>query len=115
MSKTRIIEATKALDLREVKRLVEAKPELLRVWDARRRNLLHLACSVDCEELKLPEKTAVKFVGFLLDAGLDIEEDGGAGPDLCKPIWFAVCRGRNHSLVKYMLQRGAQPTGLYGW
>jgi len=117
MSKTRVIEAVKALDLPEVKRMLEAKPELLRVWDPRRRNLLHLACSVDCEELRLPEGAAVKVVGFLLDQGLDIEEDGGAGPDLCKPIWFAVCRGRNEALVKYMIKRGAKPTGLYaaGW
>lgn len=117
MSKTRIIEAVKALDLPEVKRILKAKPELLRVWNDQGRNLLHLACSVDCEELKLPESTATKMVTFLLNQGLDIEEEGGSGSDLCKPIWFAVCRGRNHALVKYMIKRGAEPTGLYaaGW
>jgi ankyrin repeat protein len=117
MSKTRIIEAVKALDLSEVKRLLETKPELLRVWSNQGRNLLHIACSVDCEALQLPESTASKMVSFLLDQGLDIEEEGGSGPDLCKPIWFAVCRGRNLRLVKYLLERGAEPTGLYaaGW
>lgn len=117
MSKTRIIESIKALDLPEVKRILKAKPELLRVWDDRRRNLLHLACSVDCEELGLPESAAVKVVAFLLDAGLDIEELGGAGPDSMPPVWFAVCRGRSKALVKYMIDRGAKPTGLYaaGW
>lgn len=117
MSKARIIEAVKALDLREVKRLIKAKPELLRVWDDRHRNLLHLACSVDCEELGLPESAANKVVGFLLDEGLDIHEEGGAGADHCKPIWFATARGRNHTLVKYLLKRGAKPEGLYaaGW
>ena len=44
-SKTRIIEAVKALDLAEVKRILKAKPELLRVWNEQGRNLLHLACS----------------------------------------------------------------------
>ena len=117
MSKTRIIEAIKALDLPEVKRILKAKPGLLRVWDPRGRNLLHLACSVDCEELGLPDSKATKVVAFLLDQGLDIEEHGGAGPDICRPIWFAVCRGRNAGLVKYMIKRGAKPTGLYaaGW
>ena len=117
MSKTRIIESVKALDLPEIKRILKEKPDLLRVWDQRGRNLLHLACSVDCEELRLPESAAVKVVAYLLDEGLDIHEDGGAGPDLCKPIWFAVCRGRNHTLVKYMIKRGARPEGLYaaGW
>ena len=116
-SKTRIIEAVKALDLPEVKRILEQKPELLRVWNNQGRNLLHLACSVDCEELKLPESTATRMVAFLLDKGLDIEEEGGSSSDLCKPIWFAVCRGRNHALVKYLIKRGAMPTGLYaaGW
>lgn len=117
MSKTRLIESVKALDLSEAKRIVKAKPDLLRVWDSRRRNLLHLACSVDCEDLGQKESAAVRVVAFLLDAGLDIEELGGAGPDSMPPIWFAVCRGRNRALVKYMIDRGAKPTGLYaaGW
>lgn len=117
MSKTRIIEAVKALDLPEVKRLLEAKPELLRVWNNQGRNLLHLACSVDCDELRLPESTASRMVAFLLDRGLDIEEEGGSSSDLCKPIWFAVCRGRNLALVKFLIKRGAEPTGLFaaGW
>jgi len=56
-------------------------------------------------------------VSLLLDSGLDIEQEGGAGPDLCKPIWFATARGRNATLVKYLIDRGAKPTGLYaaGW
>jgi ankyrin repeat protein len=117
MSKTRIIEAVKALDVAEVKRILKARPELLHVWNDQGRNLLHLACSADCKKLKVPEATASKMVSFLLDQGLDIEEEGGSGSDLCKPIWFAVCRGRNHALVRYMIRRGAQPTGLYaaGW
>jgi len=117
MSKTRIIEAVKALDLPEIKRILKEKPELLRVWDPRRRNLLHLACSVDCDDFRLPESAAVKVVAFLLDQGLDLEENGGAGPDLCKPIWFATARGRNGALVKYLIKRGAKPEGLYaaGW
>src|SRR5690242_20146322 len=103
MSKTRIIEAVKALDLAEVKRILKSKPELLHVWNDQGRNLLHLACSVDCKKLKVPEATASKMVSFLLDQGLDIEEEGGSASDLCKPIWFAVCRGRNLALVKYMI------------
>ena len=47
MSKTRLIEAVKTLDLKETKRILEAKPELLKVWNDQGRNLLHLACSVE--------------------------------------------------------------------
>ncbi len=117
MSKTRLVEAVKALDLKETKRILEAKPELLKVWNDQGRNLLHLACGVDCKKLGKPESAARRMVEYLLDCGLDIEQEGGSGPDLCKPIWFATAKGRNATLVKYLLHRGAQPTGLYaaGW
>lgn len=117
MSKTRLIEAVKMLDLKETKRILEAKPELEKVWNDQGRNLLHIACSVDCDDIGKPKSAAVKMVTFLLDRGFDIEQEGGAGPDLCRPIWFATAKGRNLAVVKLLLQRGAKPTGLYaaGW
>lgn len=117
MSKTRIIEAVKTLDLESTRKLLDAKPVLLSVSDPQGRNLLHLACSAPCSKLKVPETVAARMVNFLLDRGLDIEKEGGAGRDLCKPIWFAVSRGRNLTVVKLLIKRGATPTGLYaaGW
>ena len=117
MSKTRLFEAIKNLDLAETKKILDAKPELLKVRNDQGRNLLHLACSVDCGDIGKPKSAAVKMVAFLLDRGFDIEEEGGAGPDLCKPIWFATAKGRNKPVVKLLLDRGAKPTGLYaaGW
>ena len=117
MSKTRLIASVKTLDLREAKRILAEKPELETVCNDRGRNLLHLACSVPCRELGKPESAAAKMVAFLLDRGFDIEQEGGSGSDLCKPIWFAAARGRNATVVKLLLERGAQPTGLYaaGW
>jgi ankyrin repeat protein len=117
MSKTRLFEAVKNLDLAETKKILAAKPELLKVRNPQGRNLLHLACSADCEEMGKPRSAAKNMAAFLLESGLDIEEEGGAGPDLCKPIWFATAKGRNVTLVKYLLERGAKPTGLYaaGW
>jgi ankyrin repeat protein len=117
MSKTRLFEAVKALDLARTKKILAAKPDLLRVWDDRGRNLLHLACSVEPEDVGKAESAGVKMVAFLLESGLDIEEEGGAGRDMCKPIWFATAKGRNAALVKFLLKQGAKPTGLYaaGW
>ena len=117
MSKTRLIEAVKNLDLAETKKILAAKPELEKVSNDQGRNLLHIACSVDCEDIGKPKAAAVKMVTFLLDRGFDIEQEGGAGSDLCKPIWFATAKGRNKPLVKLLLDRGAKPTGLYaaGW
>ena len=117
MSKTRLFEAIKTLDLPETKRILEAKPALLKVWNDQGRNLLHLACSADRKKLGKPESAAVRVVDYLLDRGLDIEEEGGAGSDLCKPIWFATAKGRNLSVVRRLIARGATPNGLYaaGW
>jgi len=117
MSKTRLFEAVKTLDLKETKRILEAKPQLQDVWNDQGRNLLHIACSVDCEGVGRPKSAAVRMVSFLLDRGFDIEQEGGAGPDLCKPIWFATAKGRNLPLVNLLLDRGATPTGLFaaGW
>ena len=117
MSKTRLIEAVKTLDLAQTKKILEAKPELQKVWNDQGRNLLHLACSADCKKLGKPAAAATRMVSFLLERGFDVEEEGGAGPDLCKPIWFAVAKGRNLAVVKLLLHRGAKPTGLYaaGW
>jgi ankyrin repeat protein len=117
MSKTRLIDAVKNLDLVETKKILAAKPELENLWNDQGRNLLHIACSADCAKIGKPESAAAKMVALLLDRGFDIEEQGGAGPDLCRPIWFATAKGRNHTLVKLLLKRGAKPEGLYaaGW
>lgn len=120
MSKTRIIESVKRLDLETTRTLLDAKPELLAVRNPQGRNLLHLACSASCERLKVPAKNAVRMVTFLLDCGLDIEER--VGRDQCTPIFFAVASGRNPAVVKCLLDRGAKATlapggGLFaaGW
>ncbi len=101
MSKTRIIEAVKNLDLDTTRKTLRAKPELLHVTDPRNRNLLHLACSASCQELKVPESASARMVNFLLDSGLDIESPLLVDDrDTVNALWFAVARGRNPTLVK---------------
>lgn len=109
MSKTRIIEAVQKLDLESTKSLLDAKPALLTVVNRQGRNLLHLACGASCSRLKVPEKTAARMVNFLLDRGLDIEEPGVSGKDPCTPLWFGVAFGRNLTVVKLLIKRGATP------
>jgi|KBSSwiStaDraftv2_1062776.scaffolds.fasta_scaffold585869_2 hypothetical protein len=58
MSKTRIIDAVRHLDLDETRNLLTANPALLTVTDCQGRNLLHLTCSVHCPAFSLPESAA---------------------------------------------------------
>jgi len=121
MSKTRMIEAVEHLDLESTRRLLDANPALLTVTDRRGRNLLHLACSASCSTLKKPESAAARIVNLLLDRGLDVESPMADG-DKGTALWFAVSRGRNPTVVKLLIKRGAKPNrapggGLYaaGW
>ena len=122
MSKTRIIEAVQKLDLETTRKLLEAKPTLLTVINRQGRNLLHLACGAPCKKLGLPESAAARMVNFLLDCGMDIEQPGLSGRDPCTPLFFAVAFGRNLTVVKLLIKRGAKPAlapggGLFaaGW
>ena len=112
MSKAAIIEAVKTLDLAAARRLLEAKPALLTTTDREGRNLLHLASSVSVDDLRLPKRTQIQFVKFVLDRGFDI--DLPVGRDKCTPLFFAVARARNPALVKFLLERGAKPSNAPG-
>jgi ankyrin repeat protein len=114
MSKARIIESVKSLDLETTAALLEARPSLLTVVNRQGRNLLHLACSASCVKLDVPETAAVRMVRFLLDRGLDIEEPGLSGRDPCPPIFFAVAFGRNPAVVRFLIKHGAKATAAPG-
>src|SRR5579864_7199154 len=107
MSKTRTIEAVKSLDVPAVRKLLDAKPELLKVADPRGFNLLHLACCVPCADLGMSESVSAKLVTLLLDRGLDVDSQLGPDQDRCTALFFAVARGRNTTLIKLLLRRGA--------
>lgn len=112
MSKAAIIEAVRTLDLAAARKLLEAKPALLTTTDREGRNLLHLASSVDADDLRQSSSAQVRFVKYLLDR--DFEIDLPVGRDKCTPLFFAVARARNPALVKFLLQRGAKPSNAPG-
>jgi len=105
MSKTRIIQAVKDLDVEAVRDLLDEKPALLTVREPGGRNLLHMACSVPCADLKIPEALAAKMANLLLDRGIEIDATQDH-KDRCTALFFAVARC-NHTLVKLLLRRGA--------
>lgn len=112
MSKKALIDAVQQLDLKTVQRLLQSKPALLTVTDRQERNLLHIACSASPVQLEVSERHQVRFVEALLDQGFEIDQP--VGKDACTPLFFAVARARNTSLVRFLLDRGAQVTSAPG-
>lgn len=79
MSKARIIEAVKNLDLETTTKLLHAKPSLLTVKNRQGRNLMHLACSASCATLKVPPTVSVRLVKFLIKRGAKVRAAPGGG------------------------------------
>jgi len=117
MSKTSLFESVSKLDLDSTKAALKQQPSLLSVTDRQGRNLLHLACSASCADLKVSEAVSARLVNLLLDLGLDSDSTLGKNRPHSNPVWFAVARGRNATLVKLLVRRGAKPRGLFaaGW
>src|SRR5262249_31692176 len=83
-------------------------PDLLHVTDYRGFNLLHLACCVPCADLGIAESRSANIVNVLLDHGLDVESKLPPEQDRCTALFFAVARGRNATLIRLLLKRGAK-------
>lgn len=112
-SKTALFNAAKRWDFAAVRALLKEAPHLRDATDAKGRNALHLACSVDPEKDGLGEPNGIKTVKALLGAGIDIDsaaftEDDGQWR--ANPVWFAVGRGQNLPLTKFLLKRGGDPS-----
>jgi ankyrin repeat protein len=113
-SKTALFDAAKTWDAATVKAILKAAPELVKATDPKGRAALHIACSVKPESGKLGEPDGIKTVTALLDAGADLEAavpmDEDEGDFRATPVWYAVARGENLPLIKFLLKRGADPS-----
>src|SRR5215813_1586511 len=110
MSKTRLFNAIKALDLEAVSALVDSHPELARVKDERRRNAPHFLCGLPASDKT--EARSVALARLLLDRGFDVNEPAfveGGGAFKAIPLWYTLSRGRNLLLAKLLLKRGSSP------
>ena len=112
MSKTRLLDSVQRLDLETTRKLIETTPSLVAVTDRQGRNLLQLACSVSWSKVRVSQSTQVRLVRYLLDRGFTI--DAPVGRDKCTALFFAVARARNPTLIKLLLDRGAQVTSAPG-
>lgn len=108
MSKTRLFQSIKVLDVEAVSSLLAARPALLRVVDERRRNPLHFLCG-----LPAGPRTGARSLALarrLLDAGLDVNAAAFTEDAFqATPLWYAIARGQNLPLARLLLERGSTP------
>lgn len=110
-SKSSLFAAAKRWDAAAVKAILGASPDLLAASDPKGRLALHLACAVRPGGPALGEPHGIATVSALLGAGADLESivpmPEEEGDFRATPLWYAVARGENLPLVRFLLQRGA--------
>jgi ankyrin repeat protein len=108
MTRPRLFQAVKALDLERVKALLEADPALRQVTDERRRNALHVLCGLPANEKT--RARSLRLAEYLLGAGFDVNAPAFVeGAFQATPLWYAISRGRNLSLARLLLKNGSTP------
>ena len=110
-SKSALFEAARRWDAAAVAAMLKVAPALVTATDPRGRMALHLACATPLGGKGLGEANGIKTVKSLLAAGADLEAAVPMDPDegdfRATPLWYAVSRGRNLPLARFLLRRGA--------
>ena len=111
-TKTALFEAAKTWNVAAVKALVGAAPALVGATDPKGRTALHMACAVRPGSKGLGEPSGIRTVTALLEANADLEAAVPMDEDeedfRANPVWYAVSRGENLPLVKFLLKRGGE-------
>jgi len=109
-SKSAVFAAAKRWDAPALRALLRAAPALVNATDPSGRMALHFACAVKAGP-GLGEASGIKSVAVLLDSGANLEAavpmDEDEGEFRATPLWYAVARGENLPLVRFLLKRGA--------
>jgi uncharacterized protein len=108
-SKSALFDAAKRWDAEAIGALLTAAPDLVRAAEPKGRTALHIACAVKPAK-GLGEANGIKTVSALLKAGAELEAHvpmpAQEGDFRANAVWYAVARGENLPLVKFLLKRG---------
>ena len=109
-SKSALFDAAKRWGAAAVTALLKAAPALAGATDPKGRMALHIACAVPPAP-GLGELNGIATATALLKAGADLAAEvpmpAEEGDFRATPVWYAVSRGENLPLVKFLLRRGA--------
>ena len=109
-SKTRLASCVRAFDAGAVVAGLNKRPELLHHADAHGRNWLQLCASVDAHKRGLAPAAAIPLAHALLDLGIDVNAAAFTeGTWRATALWYAVSRGGNIDLARYLLASGSTP------
>jgi uncharacterized protein len=110
-SKSALFAAVKAWDAAAVEAILDAAPELIEATDLKGRGALHIACAVKPGRRGLREPNGIRTVKALLRNGASLEAqvpmDEEEGDFRATALWYAVARGENLPLIRFLLRRGA--------
>jgi ankyrin repeat protein len=107
-SKTALFDAAKRWDTAAAQAVLKAAPALITATDPKGRQASHIACAT--KPGGHGEPNGIATVTALLKAGASLEAEVPM-PDesdfRATPVWYALSRGENFPLVKFLLKRGA--------
>jgi uncharacterized protein len=110
-SKTALFKAAKEWQAEQIRAILAADSTLLLARDPKGRQATHIACSVKPGASGLGEANGIETVLALLEAGAGLEEEvpmtEEEGDFRATPVWYAVARGENLPLVRFLLACGA--------
>jgi ankyrin repeat protein len=110
-SRTALFEAAKRWDQPAVKAVLKAAPALVNAKDPKGRMALHLVCAVKPGSGALGEPHGIRTAAALLEAGAALEAavpmNKDEGDFRATALWYAVARGENLPLVRFLMKHGA--------
>lgn len=113
MSKTALFASAKAWDAKALRVLLSSSPELALARDAKGRNALHVCAGAPAQAKPEVGSASIDTARVLLKAGVDINGVHEIADDdevfSATALWYALARGRNEELARFLLKVGANP------
>lgn len=113
MDKRTFIQNVRSWQAQAVKAGLASEPSLANYLDKIGKAPLHHCSEIDAAKFHLNVADSLKTARALLNAGADVNavriiiDDGEEF--FATPLWYAVAWGKNHDLVRLLLESGARP------